>query len=96
MKNGAGLELWVSCGRLLLFSDQRLSRWFLRRLHRRGYKRGGFIQLLGGASPSFPKVVHGEVFFSCQASWAAGFGVKSCVGWIYFRRRGVGLSKMGE
>jgi hypothetical protein len=62
----AGLRLWVSCGRCLLF--QRLGRRFLRHPHQRGYRRGVFrpVVWVGFLHPL--RKWFGESCFSCQAS----------------------------
>jgi hypothetical protein len=59
VKGGAGLGLWVSCESCILILVQRLGCQVLRHLLRRGYRRGGSSNRLGGASPSFAEVVQG-------------------------------------
>jgi len=65
VKVGAGLELWVSFRRCSIFSDLRLEHWFLRRLHRRGYRRGVFHQVIWvGLLHPLQKWFEGKLFLT--------------------------------
>jgi hypothetical protein len=87
VKDGTGLELWASCRRCLLFSDQRLDHWFLS-VYIGGDTEGGcFVQSSGWGFSIFCGSGLGRSCFSCQTSWVAGFGVRAA--WVGYAFGGV-------